>query len=182
MLTTTYIPHSWYFVHFDEMLNAHMQVFTTKHTSPLQSSHSSTSTGFPAHVDAQCGCANLRRHSQRKNIVKAQSLLAEVHRDRRRSDPVISYAADREPAARLPTQGESIVRGSGEDDQYGVQVMERSKPPAEIDYLAVSCNSMQSRSAYCRSVNVAKSLLKIQMCDHVALLNAGTHSHAAERP
>ncbi|KAK9918125.1 hypothetical protein WJX75_001447 [Coccomyxa subellipsoidea] len=59
-----------------------------------------------------------------------------MHRDRRRSDPVTSYADDRESANRLPTQGESIVRGSGDDEQYGVQVMERAKPPADIDYLA----------------------------------------------
>ena len=37
----------------------------------------------------------------------------------------------------MPTQGESIVRGSGDDDSRGVQLMERSKPPADIDYLAV---------------------------------------------
>lgn len=75
--------------------------------------------------------------SQSKLVGKGQLLRAEMHRDRRLSDPVTSYADDRESANRLPTQGESIVRGSGDDEQYGVQVMERAKPPADIDYLAV---------------------------------------------
>lgn len=84
---------------------------------------------------SRCICQKVMPQS--KLVGKGQLLRAEMHRDRRRSNPVTSYADDRESANRLPTQGESIVRGSGDDEQYGVQVMERAKPPADIDYLAV---------------------------------------------
>lgn len=40
-------------------------------------------------------------------------------------------------AGRLPTQGESVVRGIGGDDLPGVQVKERPMPPGDIDYLSV---------------------------------------------
>ena len=49
-----------------------------------------------------------------------------------------AFASDSEPSSRLPTQGEALVRGiGGDDDSRGIQLMERSKPPADIDYLAV---------------------------------------------
>lgn len=49
-----------------------------------------------------------------------------------------AYSSDPESSGRLPTQGEALVRGiGGDDDSRGVQLMERSKPPADIDYLAV---------------------------------------------
>jgi hypothetical protein len=45
--------------------------------------------------------------------------------------------------SKLPTQGESLVRGIGGDDESrGVQLLERSKPPADIDYLAVTAAAL----------------------------------------
>lgn len=44
---------------------------------------------------------------------------------------------DAEMAGRLPTQGESVVRGIGGDDLPGVQVKDRPMPPGDIDYLSV---------------------------------------------
>ncbi|CAK0785447.1 hypothetical protein CVIRNUC_008656 [Coccomyxa viridis] len=48
-----------------------------------------------------------------------------------------AFSSDPDFSGRLPTQGEALVRGiGGDDDSRGVQLMDRSKPPADIDYLA----------------------------------------------
>ena len=47
---------------------------------------------------------------------------------------------------RLPTQGESVVRGSGGSE---TMLQELPKPPADIDYLAVSPHSFIHRQLYC---------------------------------
>lgn len=47
---------------------------------------------------------------------------------------------------RLPTQGESVVRGSGGSE---TMLQELPKPPADIDYLAVSPLSFLHRHFYC---------------------------------
>lgn len=47
---------------------------------------------------------------------------------------------------RLPTQGESVVRGSGGSE---TMLQELPKPPADIDYLAVSPHSFIHRQLCC---------------------------------
>ena len=55
---------------------------------------------------------------------------------------------------RLPTQGESVVQGSGGPD---TMLQELPKPPADIDYLAVRANSCSMHSGLCLSVLYASN-------------------------
>jgi len=62
---------------------------------------------------------------------------------------------DAEAAGRLPTQGDMVVRGPG--DEPGVQVQERPAPPGDVDYLAVrpapgrrAPRPLQARAGQCR--------------------------------
>ena len=54
---------------------------------------------------------------------------------------------------RLPTQGESVVRGSGGSE---TMLQELPKPPADIDYLAVSLHSFIHRQP-CRGQDFQQS-------------------------
>lgn len=118
--------------------NMQMHPFKPPRTSPTLINCFLRVPAFSAPaLTPRCRCRFEDLVSHRHTARKGHSFRAGLQRDRRQVDTVISYADDQAPEYRLPTQGESIVRGSADDDQYGVQVMERSKPPADIDYLAV---------------------------------------------
>ena len=99
-----------------------------------------------------------------------------------------AFASDSEPSSRLPTQGEALVRGiGGDDDSRGVQLMERSKPPADIDYLAVQAAALRQWL-----LMIQKTVLLVRVCKacgpastayHAAKSvcgHAGAHCHSAE--
>ena len=86
---------------------------------------------------SRCNCLHRRGPQQRGSPVDCRCRANHQLHSCGLREETTSYAPDREPGIRLPTQGESIVRGSGDDENRGVQLMERSKPPADIDYLAV---------------------------------------------
>lgn len=115
-----------------------IHISSSRYTGPTCYRHLSNPR-LAAHI--QLSNQSCRRYAKGQicGISRSTNQLArgELHRDRRRSEVITAFASDKDPSNRLPTQGESIVRGIGDDDQYGVQVMERSKPPADIDYLAV---------------------------------------------
>lgn len=68
---------------------------------------------------------------------------------------------------RLPTQGESIVRGSGGQE---TMLQEMPKPPADIDYLAVSSHLLN-----------VKTLHSAQERDNASFLHApGAHCSTAK--
>ena len=101
-------------------------------------------------LSRQIACFPLRHraHSRHLNASKALGrspssswacLKSEDGMSRDAEVNIRAFNSDSESSSRLPTQGESLVRGiGGDDDGRGVQLMERSKPPADIDYLAVS--------------------------------------------
>lgn len=62
--------------------------------------------------------------------------------------PVAFDTGDRD-RVRLPTQGESVVRGTGND----TRVQELPKPPADIDYLAVCVSLGISMAAVCKMLD-----------------------------
>ena len=115
------------------------------------SSHKGKSTSLAAESNSEGTSARKRSSGLHQGLGQLQSLKSSAS-----SNTDISGFG--ESPRRLPTQGESVVRGI---EPIGLQLQERERPPPDVDFLSVRLSSFRLPLLAHYSVDISAELLRV---------------------